>query len=60
MLLQYFSPTTTITEDGHEETVLSDLSDLHILDIKPSLKTLAQLSVLKYKLDTSWLPHDVR
>ncbi|XP_018336196.1 kelch domain-containing protein 3 [Agrilus planipennis] len=36
---------------------LIDHSDMHILDFHPSLKTLCMLTVRKYKLDTSSLPH---
>ncbi|KAH3854104.1 kelch domain-containing protein 3-like [Dreissena polymorpha] len=46
--------------DEEERVVLTDLADLHILDLDPSLKTLAQMAVLKYRLDTSSLPHDIR
>ncbi|KAL3872612.1 hypothetical protein ACJMK2_035827 [Sinanodonta woodiana] len=39
---------------------LMDHSDLHVLDFSPTLKTLCQLAVLEYKLDTSCLPRDLR
>lgn len=54
------SPTSQPSVDTEEEEVgLMDLSDLHVLDLEPSLKTLAKLAVLDYKLDTSCLPRDI-
>jgi len=54
-----FSPATSV-RNGEEDLILMDLSDLHVLDLDPSLKTLAQLAVIEYNLDTSSLPRDVR
>lgn len=38
---------------------LNDLSDLHVLDMQPSLRTLALLAVSKYKLRLSSLPEEL-
>ena len=35
-------------------------SDLFILDLSPSLKTLCKLAVIQYGLDQTELPHDIR
>ncbi|XP_052767382.1 kelch domain-containing protein 3-like [Mya arenaria] len=54
------SPNTTISASGEEDVMLTDLSDLHVLDLSPSLKTLTQLAVIQFRLDTSCLPRDIR
>lgn len=55
------SPISQEEPDAEDaEIPLMDLSDLHVLDLQPSLKTLAKLAVLEYKLDTSCLPRDIR
>ncbi|XP_074644849.1 kelch domain-containing protein 3-like [Tubulanus polymorphus] len=52
------SPCTDSSEGT--EFNLMDHSDLYVLDMAPSLKTLCQLVVLEHNLDTSNLPHDIR
>ncbi|KAL4237313.1 kelch domain-containing protein 3 [Mactra antiquata] len=49
-----------IIEPDGEEISLMDLCDLHVLDMQPTLKTLAKMVVLDHKLDTSFLPRDIR
>jgi len=44
----------------HSLSDLVDRSDLYVLDLNPSLKTLAALSVVKHKLDRSCLTSDLR
>ncbi|XP_019625858.1 PREDICTED: kelch domain-containing protein 3-like isoform X1 [Branchiostoma belcheri] len=39
---------------------LMDHSDVYILDLAPSLKTLCKVAVIKHKLDWSVLPYDIR
>ncbi|XP_055836798.1 kelch domain-containing protein 3 [Episyrphus balteatus] len=39
---------------------LIDNNDTHVLDFDPSLKTLALLKVVEHRIDTSWLPKEVR
>jgi hypothetical protein len=57
----FSSPISQEEPDAEDaEIPLMDLSDLHVLDLQPSLKTLAKLAVLEYKLDTSCLPRDIR
>lgn len=47
-------------DDQEMEGTLQDLSDLHVLDLDPSLKTLALLAVIRHKLDTQCLPQNLR
>ena len=37
-----------------------EVSDLYILDLSPTLKTLCKLAVTQYGLEQSGLPHDIR
>lgn len=39
---------------------LWDYNDLHVLDFKPTLQTLAMMTVLKSKLDISCLPANIK
>lgn len=54
------SPTSTDDNHTEQDSNLMDHSDLHVLDLAPSLKTLAQLTVIEHKLDSSCLPRDLR
>ncbi|KAK3863462.1 hypothetical protein Pcinc_030769 [Petrolisthes cinctipes] len=47
---------------GEESTDrrLKDHNDLHVLDFEPSLKTLCLLKVQSLKVDTSWLPRELK
>ena len=44
----------------HSGPQLEDQCDLYVLDLAPSLKTLASLECIKYELDTSQLPKTVK
>lgn len=39
---------------------LLDFNDTHVLDFRPSLKTLAMQTVLRHNLDYSPLPRDIK
>ncbi|CAG5114765.1 unnamed protein product, partial [Candidula unifasciata] len=41
------------------ESNLIDRSDLYILDLEPTLKTLTLMVIIEHKLDRSCLPHDL-
>jgi len=48
------------TNDPYTDLNLVDRSDLHVLDLNPSLKTIAAQAVLKHQLDTTFLSLDIR
>ncbi|XP_022094720.1 kelch domain-containing protein 3-like [Acanthaster planci] len=54
------SPKDTPIPGGSDDENLMDLADLHILDFAPSLKTLCKVAVIRYQLDISCLPLDIR
>ncbi|XP_033106357.1 kelch domain-containing protein 3-like isoform X2 [Anneissia japonica] len=54
------SPKPKMQADGTDDDNLQDMNDLFILDFEPSLKTLCQLAVIKYNLDTAVLPKELR
>ncbi|KAK6181602.1 hypothetical protein SNE40_009424 [Patella caerulea] len=55
-----FGGTSPKDQPARNETDLIDHSDLYVLDFSPSLKTLCNLAVLEYKLDTKCLPMSLR
>lgn len=54
------SPNIKKTESPTSEQDLVDHSDLHVLDFSPSLKTLCLLATMQHRLDTSFLPQNLR
>lgn len=45
---------------SNNDSDLTDHSDLHVLDFAPTLKTLCQVAVIEYKMDTTCLPQVLR
>lgn len=44
----------------HEQALLIDNNDTNVLDFEPNLKTLAILAVVENRIDTTWLPRELR
>lgn len=44
----------------HQAFQLLDFNDTQVLDFRPTLKTLAMVSVINNKLDYSTLPRDIK
>lgn len=55
-----FGGTSPVNQAITSDPDLTDHSDLHVLDFAPTLKTLCQLAVVEYKMDTSCLPQVLR
>ncbi|XP_071056826.1 kelch domain-containing protein 3 [Onthophagus taurus] len=55
-----FGGTSPICTVRFDEDELIDHSDMHVLDMNPSLKTLCFLALKRYDLDDSLLPQHVR
>ncbi|XP_070505488.1 kelch domain-containing protein 3-like [Chironomus tepperi] len=53
-------PSSNSSSNSSAPALLIDYNDTHVLDFSPSLKTLSILAVLKYNLDQSDLPQEVR
>ncbi|XP_023306658.1 kelch domain-containing protein 3 [Lucilia cuprina] len=47
-------------ETAQEQAFLIDNNDTNILDFEPNLKTLAILAVVENRIDTTWLPRELR
>ncbi|XP_038075692.1 kelch domain-containing protein 3-like [Patiria miniata] len=54
------SPKAKTIPGGSDDVNLMDLADLHILDFAPTLKTLCKVAAVRYQLDTTCLPLDIR
>lgn len=45
---------------AQEQAFLIDNNDTNVLDFEPTLKTLAILAVVEHRIDTTWLPRELR
>ena len=58
-IVNFFSPAQLHMRIGHDEQLLEH-SDLHVLDFKPTLKTLCFIAIKKYGIDDTYLPQGLK
>lgn len=57
-ILLFYSPYPHATAQEH--SFLIDNNDTNVLDFEPTLKTLSILAVVEHRIDTTWLPRELR